>query len=679
MSGTIKVTFEPEGKAAYVLAGSLVLEAAARAGIIIDTPCGGRATCGKCRIVARGGCSEPTETERRMFTAKELAAGLRLACQAKVLADTSVTVPDASRFFEQKILTTGVGGTSHVCPAVIKRAVRVPEPTLEDQRADTDRVLAALGDGDTPSSLPRAFHNSPREGTSPGYPPAGLEPAGGARAPRPLEGRGMPRPYLGVSEYKLDLAAARQLPAAMRAVPHHLTVVLFDHEIIAFEAGDTTSRCFGAAFDIGTTTVVGSLLDLTTGREIAVGARTNPQVAFGDDVVARITHATAGGLADLQTKIIECLNDILEELTGKAGIPREAIYEVTTVGNTTMNHLLLGLDPQNVALVPFPAVIRQAVHLPAADLGIRIHPRGMLYTMPNIAGFVGGDTVGVILAADMLHREKITLAVDIGTNGEMVLGNRERLVSCSTAAGPAFEGARIRYGMRAADGAIEQIRFSDDVEISVIGNAPARGLCGTALIDAVAELLRAGIVEPTGRMLGPDKAPASVPDALRRRILPVEQASGLLASGTLAPHGGPSFILAHAAETSLGEPVVLTQRDIRQVQLAKGAIRAGIEVLKTELGVDDGGIDAVLLAGAFGNFIRRSNALRIGLLPPVEHQRIHFIGNGAVVGAKMVLACTDYRDEAELASLRTEYLELGSRMDFQSQFASAMMFPEEDA
>ena len=648
MSGTIKVTFEPEGKAAYVLAGSLVLEAAARAGIIIDTPCGGRATCGKCRVVVRAGCSEPTETERRMFSAKELAAGLRLACQAKVLDDTSVTVPDASRFFEQKILTTGVGGTSHVRPAVIKRAVTVPEPTLEDQRADTDRVLAALEEVECTRVQGGASEKKKAEG------PVSA-----------LSTHHSPPSTLHAPRFTLHLGAARQLPAVMRAVPHHLTVVLFDHEIIAFEPGDTASRCFGAAFDIGTTTVVGSLIDLTTGREVAIGARTNPQVAFGDDVIARISHAMAGGMGDLQGKIVECINDILDELTAKVLVPREAIYEVTTVGNTTMHHLLLGLDPQNVALVPFPAVVRQAVHLPAADVGIRIHPRGMLYTMPNIAGFVGGDTVGVILAADMLHREKITLAVDIGTNGEMVLGNKERLVSCSTAAGPAFEGARIRYGMRAADGAIEQIRFGGDVEISVIGNVPARGLCGTALIDAVAELLRVGIVEATGRMLGPDAAPASVPDALRRRILPGDH--------------GPSFILAQASETSLGEPVVLTQRDIRQVQLAKGAIRAGIEVLKTELGVDDSGIDAVLLAGAFGNFIRRSNALRIGLLPPVEHQRIHFIGNGAVVGAKMVLACTDYRDEAELASLRTEYLELGSRMDFQEQFAEAMMFPEEDA
>jgi len=611
--GPIKVTFEPEGKAAFVLPGSLVLEAAARAGIIIDTPCGGRGTCGKCRVVVRDGCSAPTATERRLLRPKELAAGLRLACQAKLERETAVTVPDASRFFEQRILTTGVGRATHLRPAVVKRSAVVPEATLEDQRADADRALGALG----------------------------------------AEG------------LRLDLAAARQLPAALRAEGGRLTAAIVGDDLIAFEPGDTRARCFGAAFDIGTTTVVGSLLDLTSGHEVALAARTNPQVSFGDDVVARITHASEDdGLGELQAKIVECINDILAEVTAKAGVPREAIYELTTVGNTTMGHLLLGLDPRHIAQMPFLAAVRQAIVVPAADLGIAIHPRGRLYAMPNIAGFVGGDTVGVILAADLLARTRPTLAVDIGTNGEMVLGTAKRLVACSTAAGPAFEGARIRFGMRAADGAIEQVRLGEDVETSVIGDAPARGLCGSALIDAIAELLRCGILEPSGRLRGPDELPRRLPKALRRRVVPGER--------------GNDFILVHAPQTRLGQPILLTQGDVRQVQLAKGAIRAGIEVLKAELKVDDAGLDAILLAGAFGNFIRRRNALRIGLLPPVEHERIHFIGNAALAGAKMALACTDYRDQAEAVSRQVEYLELGGLPGFQAAFAEAMMFPDSD-
>ncbi len=615
MTGTIKVTFEPEGKSAFVLPGSLVLEAAARAGIIIDTPCGGRGTCGKCRVMVRDGCSPPTATERRILKAKDLAAGFRLACQTRLLRETAVTVPDASRFFEQRILTTGVGGAAKLSPAVAKRVVLVPEPSLDDQRADADRVLAALG--------------------------------GGRR------------------KLRLGLGAARQLPATLRAFNHHITAVIVGDEVVALEPGDTAERYFGIAFDIGTTTVVGSLLDLTTGHEAAIGARTNPQVAFGDDVVARITYASEGdGLRELQARIVECLNDIVAEVTARAGIPREAVYELTTVGNTTMNHLLLGLDPSHIAQMPFPAVIRAAMSVSAAELGIAVHPRARLYAMPNIAGFVGGDTVGVILAANLPACRKPTLAVDIGTNGEMVLGTGKRLIACSTAAGPAFEGARIRFGMRAADGAIEQVRFGDDVETSLIGESPARGLCGSALIDAVAELLRAGILEPSGRMRGPGELPRKLPRAIRRRVVAGER--------------GNDFILAHATETSLGTPILLTQGDVRQVQLAKGAIRAGIEVLMAELRLDDGDLDAILLAGGFGNFIRRRNALRIGLLPPVEHQRIHFIGNGALVGAKMALACADYRVQADALSRQVEYLELGGLPQFQSHFAEAMLFPEQE-
>lgn len=614
MSGTIKVTFEPEGKAAFVLPGSLVLEAAARAGIIIDTPCGGRGTCGKCRVVVRDGCSAPTATERRLLKPPELARGLRLACQTKLVRDTIVSVPDASRFFEQRILTAGVKRAVRLNPAVAKRAVLVPEATLEAQRSDADRVLEALG------------------------------------------GDGL----------RFELGAARQLPAVLRALDHHVTAVLHGTDIIALEPGDTTGRCYGAAFDIGTTTVVGSLLDLTSGHEAALAARTNPQVAFGDDVVARITHASQPrGLAELQAAIVECINSILAELAAKAGIGREAIYEIATVGNTTMNHLLLALDPSHVAQMPFPAVVRGAIVAAAADLGIAIHPGGRLYAMPNIAGFVGGDTVGVILAADLAACRKPTLAVDIGTNGEMVLATRGRVVACSTAAGPAFEGARIRFGMRAADGAIEQVRFRRDVEASVIGDAPPRGLCGSALIDAVAELLRAGILDPSGRVRGPDELPRSLPKALRRRVVPGER--------------GYDFVLAHAPDTALGEPILLTQGDIRQVQLAKGAIRAGIEVIQREAGVEAGRLDAVLLAGGFGNFIRRRNALRIGLLPPVEHERIHFIGNAALVGAKMALACTECRAQAEEVSRRTEYLELGGLAQFQHHFAEAMLFPEAES
>ena len=610
MTRTVKVTFEPEGKTAHVLKGSLVLEAAARAGIIVETPCGGRATCGKCRVVVQDGCSEPSEAERRLLSADDLAEGVRLACQTKVVGDTIVTVPVASRFFEQRVLASGVGGTSRLCPAVAKRVVTLSEASLEDPRADADRLLDALGD----------------------------------------------------ATLAIDIGAVRQLPAAARAEGGQVTAVLHGRDVIAVEPGDTSGSRFGLALDVGTTTVVGSLLDLSTGHEVAVASRTNPQVAHGDDVIARITHAGSdGGLGRLQAKIVECINDIVAELAGQADLRPTDIHKVVIAGNTTMNHLFLGIDPTHLAQTPFPAVLRDTMVFPAAEVGLAVHPRARVATLPNIAGFMGGDTVGVILATRLLEAERPTLAEDIGTNGEMVLGTRERLVSCSTAAGPAFEGARIRFGMRAAKGAIEQVRIRDDVELSVIGNVPPRGLCGSALIDLAAELLRKGILDRSGRLLRPDALRADLPDALRRRVGVGER--------------GVDFVLVPAAETSLDEPIVLTQRDVRELQLAKGAIRAGIEILKGQLGLGDDDIHAVLLAGGFGNFIRRDNALRIGLLPPIEHERIDFVGNAAIVGAKMALACIDYRRQAEEASLKVEYIELGALTEFQMHFADAMIFP----
>ena len=408
--------------------------------------------------------------------------------------------------------------------------------------------------------------------------------------------------------------------------------------------------------------VVASLLDLRTGHEVAVASRTNPQVAFGDDVVSRISHATEGGLAELQQAVVGCLNALLREIEERSGIPRDQIYEATVVGNTTMSHLLLGLEPEQLARIPFAPVVREGLTMPAAELGLEVHERGRLHVLPNIAGFVGSDTVGVILATGLLGRGEPTLAVDIGTNGEMVMALDGRLVACSTAAGPAFEGARIRHGMRAAPGAIEQVRLGEDVAISVVGNARPRGICGSALIDAVAELLRAGILDPSGRLLAPDELPAELPDGLRRRVVPGE--------------GGYDFVVVGAEESATGEPIALTQRDIRQVQLAKGAIRAGIEILKKRLGLADSDLAAILLAGGFGNFIRRSNAVRIGLLPPVEHERIRFVGNAALAGAKMALASVEDRRLAEEVSRRVEYLELGSLGEFAAEFAEAMLFPE---
>jgi len=610
---SVRVTFEPEGRSVFVMPGTLLVEAAGRAGIVLDTPCGGRGTCGRCRVQISLNPPDPSETDRKHLSEDEIERGVRLACQARVVEEMRVNVPVAARFFEQKILTGGHGGKVELHPSVSKAYLQVPAPSLEDQRADADRLRAAIEQD-------------------------GIEP---------------------------DLDVLRSLPTLLRKSDFGVTAVIAEGRLFAVEPGDTTGRNFGIAFDIGTTTVVGFLMDLVAGRELAVAARTNPQIPFGDDVVNRIQYAAENtdGLGELRQSIVDCLNDIIAECCRAAGVSQEQLYEATVVGNTTMNHIFLGINPEYVAQAPYVAALRRPVNTRARDLGLAIHAHGLVHTLPNIAGFVGADTVGVILSANLHEAEEISLAIDIGTNGELVIGNRERLVSCSTAAGPAFEGARIRFGMRAADGAIDRMLINTDLEFNVIGNLPPRGLCGTALIDLVAELLRVGCVDSTGRLLPPDEMPNSVPDAIKRRVAEDEK-------GTL------EFRIASGEETQVEGPLVLTQRDIRELQLGKGAIAAGVSVLLKEVGVEPKDLGQVLLAGAFGNFIRRKMAKRIGLLPDVPSERIRFVGNAAGAGARMALLSRRCKHAADRISEETEYLELAGRPDFQDEFMSAMLFPE---
>ena len=610
---TFRVTFQPEGRNVFVLEGTKVVEAAGQAGIVLNTPCGGEGTCGKCRVEVLGEAPEASPNEKQHLSEEELRGGLRLACQLAIDRDMSISVPQTSRFFEQVVLTEGAERGYAFEPNVRKRFVTVARPSNEDPRSCLDRLKDSLGD----------------------------EPA----------------------ELRADLGLARLLPSMMGEEDFKVTVVLQGDQIDWIERGDTTEYIWGLAFDVGTTTIVGTLVNLATGRQEAVASRTNPQVHFGDDVVSRIRYIEEhpGGLDELRRRLLSSLNDIIAELTREAGVHSTSVYDVTVVGNTTMSHIFLNLDPSPIGHAPYVAVVREGMDAKAKELGLDINENASLHTLPNIAGFVGSDTVGVILATGMMHSDEIVLAIDIGTNGEVVLGNRDRLVACSCAAGPAFEGARIRYGMRATEGAISKAVINSGIEVSVIGGGRASGICGSGLIDAVAELLRVGLIEETGRMRGPDELSSDTPQALRRALTSVD--------------GQPAVALVDAHSSKIGEPITLTQRDIREVQLAKAAIRAGIEVLAHEMGLDPGEIPRILLAGGFGNFIRRSNAKRIGLLPPVPTSRIEFVGNAACSGAKMALASRSCRREAEQISRKTQYLELAGQDRFRQVYTDCLMFP----
>ena len=613
MDNQARVTFEPHGRSVFVMTGTKVVEAAGLCGLTIDTPCGGSATCGKCRVRIGGKVCPPTAEEARRLSEAELAGGWRLACQSGVCGQCIVEVPESSLFAgkHQILQDAQTGGAGELLPAVRKQYVQLPQASLDSDAPDLLRLQAAVG------------------------------------------------------PFEASLGVIRQLGRRLREGGFSGTAVLTDHQLIDFEPGDTTGRCHGAAFDIGTTTVVGSLLDLVSGRELAIDSAMNSQVRFGDDVLSRIKLGSdPAGLEELRAEILQTVEAILGRLCSQALVGRQEIYEVTFAGNTTMQHLLCGIDPSQLGCLPFVPAYGRGLNVPAAELGIAIHPRGRAVVFPVIGGFVGGDTVAGIVSTRLLEDQGPELMIDIGTNGEIVLAAGGKLWAASTAAGPAFEGARISCGMRATAGAIEKVVFEDDARFSVIGHVEPVGLCGSGLVDLTAELLRSGLVNSVGRMLGPDDLPAGdrICEKLRRRVI--------------LDGGQPAFVLA--APTGGSSGVVLRQKDIRELQLATGAIRAGITVLLKQASLGVGDLKRVLIAGGFGSFIRRNNAQRIGLLPPgIDHRLIHHVGNTSLAGAKWALVSTNARTRGEELARKARHVELSRDPDFQTEFAEAMIFPEE--
>jgi uncharacterized 2Fe-2S/4Fe-4S cluster protein (DUF4445 family) len=613
----VSVTFQPSGRVAHVLVGTKVLEAAAQAGLTIQTPCGGGGVCGQCRIQVTKGDCPPGEAEQRTFTADQLRQGWRLACQTAICGQAVITVPHTSLFADdQQILTAGAAATE-IMPAVRKIFVRLPAPTLTDNDADLRRLQRQLGPVDVAPPL------------------------------------------------------LAELPQLLRAGDFAGTAVLADHRLIDFESGDTTAQCYGVAVDLGTTTLAAALLDLRNGQERAIASAVNPQTSFGDDVLSRIKHAAdPAGLEQLRQAVAGAVDELIQRLCSQARIARKHVYEVALAGNTTMQHLFCGVDPAGLGQMPFTPVFGHALMLEAKGLGLAIHPRGAAYVFPSIGGFVGGDTVAGILSTQLAEPAYRTgrldgpvLLVDIGTNGEIVLAHDGRIEAASTAAGPAFEGAGISCGMRATDGALEKIVLDDDVHCGVIGGSAPAGLCGSGLIDLAAELLKAGILTPQGRLLPPEELPAGLPPALAKRLR--RDAKGQV-----------SFLLVESRTKTSRPSIALTQQDVRQLQLATGAIRAGVSILLSRAGVKAESLQRVLVAGGFGSFIRRSNAQRIGLLPAaIDHQRIQYVGNASLAGAKWALLSTRLRQQAETVARRVKHVELGTDSEFQNRFAESMVFP----
>ncbi len=621
----VVVTFAPAQQPIAVPAGTTLLAAAQRAGVEIVATCGARGRCRSCRVqITAGTPPPPTLADRVQLGDDAVRDRYRLACQAEAWTDLTVLVaPPIDEAGFQIVTATAAVRTAPglVLDAGVVKTHVIPSPPHDETRPSSDLEEVA-----------RALADAP----------------GGA-----LAGAGLP------DDVALD--ALRRLPALLRTARHGLTVVRADNLFLAVEPGDTRAEAFGLAVDIGTTTVVTYLVDLWTGATVATVSGLNPQAAFGGDLMSRIAFAQEhpAHVRRLHVRLLQHLNAQIEDTCAQAAIARERIYKVVVVGNTVMHHLFLGLDPTYVGQAPYAPAVRRGLRLRAAEVGLRLPPATPVFLLPIVAGFVGADATAMALATRLDAARAPRLAVDIGTNGEMVLGGPDGLVACSAPAGPALEGAQLRCGMRAARGAIDRVRVAHDVAYHVIGDVPPAGLCGSGVLDLVAGLLDAGVVDASGR-LHPEP-PSGVPDALRRRV-------------TVLPDGQPAFVVVTPDESATGEAVVLTQGDIRQLQLAKGAIRAGIAMLQRLTDTPDDRLAELLLAGGFGNYLNVDSAVRIGLIPRLTRERVHYVGNAAGLGAQMALVSETERRRAEALAQRIRHVPLATRPEFQEVFLEALQF-----
>ncbi len=633
----VQIVFQPSGRRGEIEAGKSVLEAARTLGVGIEAACGGARVCGKCRVVVETGRFEKLnltssadhispvgEAEKKFLTAEELARGYRLACNAFLSGDLVVTVPEESRSAKQVILEKGRERQIELRPAVKNVTVTLAPATLSDFRDDARRLLDAL------------------------------------------------EKETGLHGLTVDFPVLRNLPEILRQNDWQATATIWQGKEVIRVAPGRRETSLGVAIDVGTTTLAAFLCDLTTGAVLAKASRMNPQIGYGEDVLARISYAASepDGRKKLQDAIIEAINALAADMAEKAGFVADDVDEMVLVYNTAMHHLALGLDPRYVGRAPFAPAVREPLDVKARDLGVKINPSGNVYSLPVEAGFVGADNVAVLLAEEPYNSDAVKLIIDIGTNGEIDLGNKNRLLSTSCATGPALEGAQIAFGMRAAPGAIERVKIDPmtyEPRYKVIGQdewypvpydwhptvqkVGAQGICGSGVIDAIAAMHKAGVISKAGRI----DAKLNTPRVRRGE------------SGKL------EYVLAWAKETAVGKDIVITQADIRAVQLAKAALYVGAQYLMERYGVDH--VDEVILAGAFGSYIDKESAMAIGMFPDCDLSRVHAVGNAAGDGARIALLDVEKRREAAKVARRVEFIETAAEPDFQKKFMDAIAIP----
>lgn len=609
-----KVVFQPGDVLVDVAEGSTLKEAMNDTGLEFDFLCGGRGTCGKCRVRIAKGLTTPVAREQEMLQVKELDEGIRLACLTIVHNDLTVELPNQKEL-KHNILIASEERAFEIEPQLNKVFIEVDKPSRETQSSDWRRLMESL--------VKQGYKDS---------------------------------------ELESSVSILRQMPDVIRGANNCVTAVMYHNKVAGIEPQDTTKTMLGMAFDIGTTTIVGYLFDLYSGQELSVASTLNPQTTFGADVISRLTFASheENGLIKLQSAVIEAINKLIVEAVQKASVNQSQIYEISIAGNTCMHHIFLGINPQSIAVSPYVPALSEPLVLDASELKISINQAGKVFILPNIAGFLGADTVAVLLATELDQSEEIKLVIDIGTNGEIALGSREQIVACSAAAGPAFEGAQISSGMRGAAGAIDHVYYRDKLEYSVIGGGKPLGVCGSALLDMVAGLVELGIINKRGKFLAFEQLTNPAAQRFKENLIQHE--------------GQGAFLLAKAGITGHGRPIMITQSDIRELQMAKGAMAAGIRVLMATSGIQARDIKEVLLAGAFGNYLNPHSACVIGLIPAELESKIKMIGNAAGTGAKLaLLSSSEFRRAKDIAEV-VKFVELGSYPKFNSIFGECTYF-----
>jgi uncharacterized 2Fe-2S/4Fe-4S cluster protein (DUF4445 family) len=645
------VIFQPSGRQGRVAAGTTLLQAARQLGVDLDSICGGRQTCGKCRVFVEEGsfakhaiesahdhATAPEAAERDYFASHTAhqAPNARLACAACVQGDLLLTVPVESQAHRQIIRKGATERPVALDPALRLCYVEVEAHQLGARLGEWERLQLALGQ------------------------------------------------EWGLSELRIDLHALRQLGPALKAGNQRVTAVIWnEQEVIEVRPG-YAEGLYGLAVDVGSTTIAGHLCDLSTGALLATESLMNPQVTFGEDLMSRVSYAMMNddGLQKMQAAVIGALNKLAGLAAYAAGLRSRDIHELVLVGNTVMHHIMLGLDPTPLGAAPFTLSTHAALDIKARDLGLKLHPAANVHLLALEAGHVGSDNVGVLIAEAPDQQDELMLVIDVGTNAEILLGNREQVLSCSSPTGPAFEGAQITHGQRAAPGAIERVRidratgeprfrvigrevWSDELPPEEIG---ATGICGSGIIEVVAELFMAGIVRADGRFVSEGLGSSELGVEAERIPHPQSLTSRVRWNGPKA-----EYILATAEQTATGREIVVTQDDIRNIQLAKGALYAGCKLLMRRRGVTR--VDKIVLAGAFGSYIDPLRAMVLGLYPDCEPSNVYAVGNAAGDGARIALLSKQRRAESAHAARQVDYIETAIDPSFQEEFVGALHLP----